>query len=52
MRGYNTGITDGEEMGSAAITYISSFIKIVSGIQKLIAGVIGTQARTHTQTAR
>jgi hypothetical protein len=31
-------------MGSGAIIYISSFIKIVSGSQKLIVGYKDTQA--------
>jgi hypothetical protein len=34
------------EMGSGAMIYISSFIKIGSGIQKLIDGI-----HRHTQTA-
>jgi hypothetical protein len=33
----------GVEMGSGAMIYIPSFIKIVSGIQKLIGGYIDTQ---------
>jgi hypothetical protein len=35
------------EMGSGAIIYIPSFIKIDSGIQKLI----GDDSHTHTQAA-
>jgi hypothetical protein len=31
------------EMGSGAMTYIPSFIKIGSGIQKLIGGLTDTQ---------
>jgi hypothetical protein len=36
------------EMGSGAMIYIPSFIKIGSRIQKLIAGVTGTQRSTDT----
>jgi hypothetical protein len=35
------------EMGSGAMTYIPSFIKIGSGIQKLIGGI---HIHTHTHT--
>jgi hypothetical protein len=35
-------------MGSGAVIYIPSFIKIGSGIQKLIGGI---HRHTHTQTA-
>jgi hypothetical protein len=35
------------EMGSGAMTYAPSFIKIGSGIQKLIGG--DTQTHTHRQ---
>jgi hypothetical protein len=35
-------------MGSGAVIYVSSFIKIGSGVQKLIGGE--TQAHTHTHT--
>jgi hypothetical protein len=38
------------EMGSDAMIYIPSFIKIRSGITKLIRGNENTQ--THKQTAR
>jgi hypothetical protein len=36
-------------MGSGAVIYVPSFIKIGSGVQKLIGGI---HNRTHTQTAR
>jgi hypothetical protein len=35
------------EIGTDALTYIPSFIKIVSGIQKLISGIY---IQTHTQS--
>jgi hypothetical protein len=35
-------------MDSGAMIYVPSFIKIVSGIQKLIRGI---HRHTHTQTA-
>jgi hypothetical protein len=35
------------EMGSGVMIYVPSFIKIGSGIQKLIGGI-----HRHTQTAR
>jgi hypothetical protein len=38
------------EMGSGAVIYIPSFIKIGSGIQKLMGGIIHRQ--THRHTAR
>jgi hypothetical protein len=38
------------EMGSGAMIYIPSFIKIGSGIQKMISGE-DSQTHTHTQTA-
>jgi hypothetical protein len=34
-------------MGSGALIYVTSFIKIGSGVQKLIGG--DTQTHTHTQ---
>jgi hypothetical protein len=34
-------------MGSGAVIYIPSFIKIGSGIQKLIRGDIQTEWRSH-----
>jgi hypothetical protein len=36
-------------MGSGAVIYIPSFIKIGSGIQRLIEG--DSQTHTHTQTS-
>jgi hypothetical protein len=46
FRGRNVGITDerdsfsyAAEMGSGAVLYIPSFIKICSGIQKLMGGI-------------
>jgi hypothetical protein len=36
------------EMGSGAVIYIPSFIKIGLGVQKLIAG--DTQTHTHTDS--
>jgi hypothetical protein len=45
LRGCNVGISDGRfffnytvEIGSGAVIYVSSLIKIGSGIQKLIGG--------------
>jgi hypothetical protein len=38
------------EMGSGAMIYIPNFIKIGSGIQKLIGG-IDTQTHTHTKAS-
>jgi hypothetical protein len=38
------------EMGSRAVIYVPSLIKIGSGIQKLIRGY--TDTNTHIQTAR
>jgi hypothetical protein len=35
-------------MGSGAVIYVSSFIKIGSGVQKLMGG--GGYRDTHTQT--
>jgi hypothetical protein len=35
-------------MGSGAVIYVPSFIKIGSGIQKLIAGDTHTHTHTHT----
>jgi hypothetical protein len=35
-------------MGSGVVIYVSSFIKIGSGIQKLIGG--DTQTHTHTDS--
>jgi hypothetical protein len=40
--------TGAVEMGSGAMTYVPSFIKIGSGNQKLIGGG-DTQAHTHRQ---
>jgi hypothetical protein len=40
------------EMGSGAMMYISSFIKIGSGIQKLIEGIKRHRDTTDTQTVR
>jgi hypothetical protein len=46
MGGFNQAI----EMGSGAVVYIPSFIKIGSGIQKLIGGIHRhTQTHTHGQ---
>jgi hypothetical protein len=52
LRGCNVGITNlrdffkyAVEMGSSAMMYIPSFIKIGSGIQKLFGGGV-----THTDT--
>jgi hypothetical protein len=36
------------EMGSGAVIYVPSFIKIVSGVQKLIGGY--TDTHTHTDS--
>jgi hypothetical protein len=36
------------EMGSGAMIYIQSFIKILSGIQKLTGG--GGDTQTHTES--
>jgi hypothetical protein len=36
-------------MGSSAVIYIPSFIKIGSGIQKLIGGDTRAHAHAHTQ---
>jgi hypothetical protein len=38
-------------MGSGAVIYVPSFIKIASGIQKLMGGGGYTYAPTHTHTA-
>jgi hypothetical protein len=38
-------------MGSGAVIYVPSFIKIGSGVQMLIRGDIQTQTNTHTRTA-
>jgi hypothetical protein len=53
LRGCNVGITDRKdyfnyaiEMGSGAVTYVPSFIKIGSGIQKSIRG----DPQTHTDS--
>jgi hypothetical protein len=40
------GIFNAVEMGSGAVIYVPSFIKIGSGIQKLIGGI-----HIHRQTA-
>jgi hypothetical protein len=42
------------EMGSGAVIYIPSFIKIDSGIQKLMKGreISLTHTHTHTHTGR
>jgi hypothetical protein len=37
-------------MGSGAMTYVPSFIKIGSGVQKSIAENILTHTHTHKQT--
>jgi hypothetical protein len=37
-------------MGSGAVIYVPSFIKIGSGVQKLIRGYRDAHARTHTHT--
>jgi hypothetical protein len=60
LRGCNVGITDGGfmnfsfEMGSGGMINIPSFIKIGSGIPKLLSGGTYRDADTHrhTQTAR
>jgi hypothetical protein len=39
------------EMGSGAMIYIPSFIKIGSGIQKLLGGDKHTDTHTHRHTA-
>jgi hypothetical protein len=50
VRGPNVGITDGRdfndavEMGSGTMIYVSRFINIGSGIQKLIRGI---NTQTH-----
>jgi hypothetical protein len=39
-------------MGSGAVIYVPSFIKIDSGVQKLIRGIRRhTHTHTHTRTA-
>jgi hypothetical protein len=38
-------------MGSGAVIYIPNFIKIASGIQKLIEGYRDANTHTHTQIA-
>jgi hypothetical protein len=38
------------EMGSGAMIYIASFLKIGSGIRKLIRGDSETHTHTHTHT--
>jgi hypothetical protein len=52
MRGCNVGIGDGEffyaaQMGLGAMIYVPSFIKIGSGIEKLIRR--GTQTDTQRE---
>jgi hypothetical protein len=37
-------------MGSGAVIYAPSFIKIGSGVQKLIRGETQTQTNTHTDS--
>jgi hypothetical protein len=37
-------------MGSGAVTCVPSFIKICSGVQKLIRGDTHTHTRTRTET--
>jgi hypothetical protein len=37
-------------MGSGAVIYVPSFIKIGSGVQKLIGGYTDTHTHTHTHT--
>jgi hypothetical protein len=37
-------------MGSGAVIYLPSFIKIGSDIQKLIGGYTDTHTHTHTRT--
>jgi hypothetical protein len=37
-------------MGSGAVIYVPSFIKIGSGIQKLTGGYTDTRTNTHTHT--
>jgi hypothetical protein len=36
-------------MGSGAVIYVPSFIKIGSGVQKLIGGYTDTDTHTHGQ---
>jgi hypothetical protein len=38
-------------MGSGAVIYVPSFIKIGSGVQKLIGGYTDTHTQTRTATS-
>jgi hypothetical protein len=46
LRGYSVGITDERNLRKGAMVYITSFIKIGSGMRKFSGG------DTHTKTER